>query len=157
VLFALAICGDPDLLILDEPTVGLDIESRRALWEQIRALALRGKSVLLTTHYLEEADALAHRIVVIQKGRIVADGTPAQIKQQASGRTLTCRTALDQETLRDIPGVVGCSVERGVATLRVRNADDVLRILLALDPQLADLEISTQKLEDAFLALTQSA
>jgi ABC-2 type transport system ATP-binding protein len=157
VFFALALCGDPDLLILDEPTVGLDIESRRALWEQIRAMAKRGKSVLLTTHYLEEADALADRVVVIQKGRIIADGTPAHIKQQAAGRTLSCRTSLAQQMLREIPGVLACSVDRGVATLSVRNADEVLRVLLALDPKLTDLEISSQKLEDAFLALTQSA
>ncbi len=83
-LFALAICGDPDLLFLDEPTVGLDVQARRALWKQIRGLLARGKSILLTTHYLEEADALANRIVVIDNGRIIADGTPHQVKQDAS-------------------------------------------------------------------------
>lgn len=83
-LFALAICGDPDLLFLDEPTVGLDVQARRGLWRQIRALLARGKSILLTTHYLEEADALANRIVVINRGRIIASGTPADIKQNAS-------------------------------------------------------------------------
>lgn len=84
VLFALAICGDPDLLILDEPTVGLDVQARRALWEQIRALLARGKSILLTTHYLEEADALANRVVVINNGRVIANGTPAEVKREAS-------------------------------------------------------------------------
>ena len=79
-LFALALAGDPDLIFLDEPTVGLDIESRRAMWAQIRSLAARGKTVLLTTHYLEEADALAHRIVVLNKGRIVCEGTPEEVK-----------------------------------------------------------------------------
>ena len=77
VLFALAICGDPDLLLLDEPTVGLDVEARRALWDEIRNLVDRGKTVLLTTHYLEEADALADRIAVIHQGKIIAEGTPA--------------------------------------------------------------------------------
>jgi ABC-2 type transport system ATP-binding protein len=82
VLFALAICGNPELLFLDEPTVGLDVESRRTLWAHIRGFVQRGGSVLLTTHYLEEADALAHRVAVIDRGRITAEGTPAQIKAQ---------------------------------------------------------------------------
>ena len=77
VLFALALCGDPDLICLDEPTLGMDVEARRAMWEQVRKLAARGKTILLTTHYLEEADALASRIVVIQKGKVIAEGTPA--------------------------------------------------------------------------------
>lgn len=84
VLFALAICGDPDLIFLDEPTVGLDVHSRRAMWKQIRALLTRGKSILLTTHYIEEADALADRVIVINHGRIIANGTPAEIKQDTS-------------------------------------------------------------------------
>ncbi len=84
VLFALAICGDPDLLFLDEPTVGLDVHARRTMWAQIRALLSRGKTILLTTHYLEEADALADRIVVINHGRVIANGTPAEIKQNTT-------------------------------------------------------------------------
>jgi ABC-2 type transport system ATP-binding protein len=88
VLFALAICGNPDLLFLDEPTVGLDVEARRALWARIRGFVARGGSVLLTTHYLDEADALAHRIVVINQGRIVAEGTPAEIKTRGASNGL---------------------------------------------------------------------
>ncbi|MBZ5621530.1 MAG: ABC transporter ATP-binding protein [Acidobacteriia bacterium] len=88
VLFALAICGNPDLLFLDEPTVGLDVEARRALWARIRGFVARGGSVLLTTHYLDEADALAHRIVVINQGRIVAEGTPAEIKTRGASTGL---------------------------------------------------------------------
>jgi ABC-2 type transport system ATP-binding protein len=84
VLFALAICGNPDLLILDEPTVGLDVEARRAIWKQIRAFIDRGRSVLLTTHYLAEAEALANRVVVIHKGLVVAQGTPKEIKGDAA-------------------------------------------------------------------------
>ncbi len=91
VLFALALCGDPDLLFLDEPTVGLDVESRRAFWTVIEEKASQGRSVLLTTHYLEEADALADRIVLINKGRIAAEGTPAEIKARAAGRKVRCR------------------------------------------------------------------
>lgn len=84
VLFALAICGNPDLIVLDEPTVGLDVEARRALWKQIRAFVERGRSVLLTTHYLAEAEALANRVVVLHKGVVVAEGTPAEIKGDAA-------------------------------------------------------------------------
>ncbi len=84
VLFALAICGDPDLLVLDEPTAGLDVEARRALWKQIRAFIARGKSVLLTTHYLTEAEALADRVVVLHRGTVAAEGTPATIKGSAA-------------------------------------------------------------------------
>jgi ABC-2 type transport system ATP-binding protein len=84
VLFALAICGNPDLLFLDEPTVGLDVTARRALWKHIRGFVARGGSVLLTTHYLDEADALADRIAVIDDGRIIAQGTPAEIKQRGA-------------------------------------------------------------------------
>lgn len=80
VLFALAICGNPDLLFLDEPTVGLDVESRRGFWQEVRRLAAGGRSILLTTHYLEEADALADRVVIVRQGRIVADGTPEEVK-----------------------------------------------------------------------------
>jgi ABC-2 type transport system ATP-binding protein len=84
VLFALALCGNPELLVLDEPTVGLDVEARRALWKQIRAFIARGRSVLLTTHYLAEAEALASRVVVIHKGTVVREGTPQQIKGDAA-------------------------------------------------------------------------
>ncbi len=87
VLFALAICGDPDLLFLDEPTVGLDVEARRMLWDEIRRMVTRGKTVLLTTHYLQEADALADRVAVINKGEIIAEGTPAEIKAKTAGKT----------------------------------------------------------------------
>src|SRR5207253_5983493 len=82
-LFALSICGNPDLLILDEPTVGLDVEARRAMWEQIRKFIRRGRSILLTTHYLAEADALANRVIVIDRGAVIAEGTPAEIKKNA--------------------------------------------------------------------------
>ena len=90
VMFALAICGDPDLLFLDEPTVGMDVEARRLMWSQIRLLIARGKTVLLTTHYLHEADALADRILVLQQGSIVAEGTPSEIKAKAAGKTIRC-------------------------------------------------------------------
>ena len=156
VLFGLAMCGDPDLVFLDEPTVGMDIEARRGLWQQIRTLANRGKTVLLTTHYLEEADALAHRIVVIHKGKVVREGTPAEIKSSTAGRKIRCRTGLATELLHALPGVV--SVERsgdGVVVMSNRVEDSVREMLLR-DETLCDLEIASPALEDAFLALTAS-
>jgi ABC-2 type transport system ATP-binding protein len=155
-LFALAICGDPDLLILDEPTVGLDIEARRGLWMQIRALLSRGKSVLLTTHYLEEADALADRIVVIDRGTIIAEGTPAQIKERAAGKRIRCRTALSIDEVRAMPLVTTAETDDGAVVIGTPASDIVIRELLARDPALSDLEITSAGLEEAFLALTGS-
>ena len=154
-LFALAICGDPDLLFLDEPTVGLDVEARRALWDGIRHLVERGKSVLLTTHYLEEADALADRIAVINQGTIIAEGTPAEIKAQTSGKRIRCVTSLDLATLLRIPGVIEVKQDRNAVEIQAREAELVVRTLLARDSTLSGLEITTAGLEEAFLALTQ--
>jgi len=156
VLFALALCGDPDLLFLDEPTVGLDVEARRLLWEQIRKLVARGKTVLLTTHYLQEADALADRIVVINQGTIVAEGTPAEIKAQTTGRKIRCVSRLDIETVRALPGVVAVRQDRDALEIRVAQAEPVLRELLARDAGLSDVEVTSAGLEEAFLSLTQN-
>jgi ABC-2 type transport system ATP-binding protein len=153
-LFALAIAGNPDTLFLDEPTVGLDVESRRIFWAQIRRLVDEGRSILLTTHYLEEADALADRIVVLNRGGIIADGTPAEIKQRAAGRRIRCVTALDAERIARIPGVQSVRRERDAVTIATSDADAVARVLMIEDPSLRDLEISGVALEEAFLALT---
>lgn len=154
-LFALAICGDPDLLFLDEPTVGLDVEARRALWEEIRRLVERGKTVLLTTHYLEEADALADRIAVINQGEIIAEGTPAEIKSQTSGKRIRCVTALSVASVLQLPGVTAAKQDREAVEIHAAEAESVVRALLARDPTLSGLEITTAGLEEAFLALTQ--
>jgi ABC-2 type transport system ATP-binding protein len=154
VLFALAVCGDPDLLFLDEPTVGLDVEARRLLWSQIRQLLARGKTVLVTTHYLEEADALADRIVVIHRGTVLAEGTPAEIKSRVEGRQIRCRTSLPIASLCSIPDVREVHSDRGVMLIRTTAAERVTRELLRLDPDLQDLEVTRAGLEDAFLALT---
>ena len=155
-LFALALCGDPDLIFLDEPTVGMDIEARRGLWQQIRRLKARGKTVLLTTHYLEEADALADRVVVINKGRVVSEGTPAEIKRLSGGRRIRCQTALSVAALEAIEGVTRVELAgEGVVTMTARNAEAVVRELLLRDATLSGLEIASPALEDAFLALTQ--
>ncbi len=155
VLFALAICGDPDLLFLDEPTVGLDVEARRMLWDEIRRLVDRGKTVLLTTHYLEEADALADRIAVINRGQIIAEGTPAEIKAQTCGKRIRCITSLSVAELHRIPGVGDVKADREAVEIHVRDAEPVVRALLAQDTSLCDLEVTSAGLEEAFLALTQ--
>ncbi len=156
VLFALAICGDPQMLFLDEPTLGFDVEARRSFWEQIRGFVSRGRTVLLTTHYLEEADALADRIVVIDHGAVIADGTPEHIKQRVSGRKIRCTTALTEEDLRAIPGVTEVRFDRGNAELVVTAAESVTRELLFNDATLSNLEVSGIQLEEAFLALTNA-
>jgi len=156
VLFGIAICGNPDLLFLDEPTVGLDVEARRLMWSQIRALIARGKTVLLTTHYLNEADALADRILVLDKGVIVAEGTPAEIKARAIGRQIRCTSRLSLEEARRIPGVLSAKADRNAFELQVDVAEPVVRELLQRDPWLADLEVTNAGLEEAFLALTQN-
>jgi ABC-2 type transport system ATP-binding protein len=154
-LFGLAMCGDPEIVFLDEPTVGLDIEARRGLWEQIRSLAARGKTVLLTTHYLEEADALAHRIVVINKGKVVSEGTPAEIKSKTASRKIRCVTCLTAAEIWEIPGVIGVQQTGATTCVSAANVEGVLRRMLAADAELAGLEVASPALEDAFLELTQ--
>src|SRR5882724_5344427 len=155
VLFALAICGDPDLLFLDEPTVGLDVEARRLLWDEIRRMVDRGRTVLLTTHYLEEADALADRVAVINQGEIIAQGTPAEIKAKTSGKRIRCITSLSIARIRQIAGVTDAKEDREAIEIHAVEAEPVVRELLARDLQLSGLEITRAGLEEAFLALTQ--
>ena len=164
VLFALALAGNPDLIFLDEPTVGLDIKSRRGMWAQLELLAARGKTVLLTTHYLEEADSLAQRIVVIDKGRIVCEGTPAEVKslgsaapgatKSRSAKIIRCATAIPTHTLQNITGVTSAMVSGEFTTILTSQAESTLREILALDPSLCSIDVQSPKLEDAFLALT---
>jgi ABC-2 type transport system ATP-binding protein len=156
-LFGLAVCGNPDLVFLDEPTVGMDIESRRALWDEIRALSAAGKTVLLTTHYLEEADMLAHRIVVINKGRVVCEGTPSEIKHRVSGRRIRCITQLDPEFLASLPSVTDVQQDREAVVILAEHPERVVREILLRDETLHGLEVSAAALEDAFLALTSDS
>ena len=153
VMFALALAGDPELVFLDEPTTGLDVEARRSLWREIRAMKAAGRTAVLTTHYLEEADALADRIAVVHRGRVVAEGTPAQIKSRAADRRILCVTRVDLDEVAVLPGVA--RVERNGRHLEILAArpEDVLRILLARDPDLHDLQVTGVGLEDAFLTL----
>ena len=157
VLFALAICGNPDLLFLDEPTVGLDVEARHLLWDEIRSLLRRGKTVVLTTHYLEEADALADRIVVINKGRMIAEGTPAEIKSRTAGKKIRCVTELPLEVIRKMAGVADVKADREAVVIQTAHPENVLRQLLQLDLEISGIEVSSAGLDEAFLALTREA
>ncbi len=154
---ALALVGDPDLLFLDEPTAGLDVGSRRALWESVRAFVGRGKAVLLTTHYLEEADVLADRIVVLDRGRIIAEGTPRDIKGRVAGRQVRFETRLTPEALRRLPELAGEQIRQDGAgfVVQVSRAEPVVRALLECDPDLSGLEVTGVGLEEAFLSLTE--
>jgi ABC-2 type transport system ATP-binding protein len=155
VLFALAICGNPDLLFLDEPTVGLDAEARHLLWDEIRQLLGLGKTVVLTTHYLEEADALADQIVVINKGSMIAQGTPEQIKARTAGKKIRCMTRLTAGAVREFAGVMDVQEDRGTMVIHSSCAEEVLRELLSRDLEVSGIEVAGAGLEDAFLALTQ--
>jgi ABC-2 type transport system ATP-binding protein len=153
--FALALCGDPEVLFLDEPTVALDVETRREFWDVIRARVAKGTTVLLTTHYLEEADALADRIVVIDQGRLAASGSPAEIKARTSGRRIRCVTRLSPEIVARFPHVQEVSRQGAALEILASRAEPVVKELLAQDPTLSDLEVSGVGLEQAFLALTR--
>ncbi len=154
VLFALALIGNPDFLILDEPTAGLDVESRRTLWREIRRRVADGRTVLLTTHYIEEAENLADRVVVINNGVTVAEGTPAQVKARVSGRLVRCVTRLKHADLRRLPGVQELRQDGKAVEIFTTAAEGLTAALLASDPDLGGLEISSIGLEEAFLALT---
>jgi len=152
--FALALLPDPALMALDEPTAGMDVEGRRDFWSAIRRDAERGRTVLFATHYLEEADAYADRIVLVRKGMVVGDGTPAQIKAMASGRTLRATLpGATEATLRGIPAAEGIEVRGDTVLIHSRDTDAVARHLLTTTDA-RDLEITARGLEDAFVALT---
>ena len=157
VQFALAICGDPDLLFLDEPTTGLDIEARQQLWQAIRELRGRGAGVVLTTHYLEEAEALADRVVVIDRGRVVAEGSVDAIRAKVAEQRIRCRTQVTAALSMRWAGVLQAVREGDHLLLRVEDAVSVLPQLLAADPGLSDLEVGRAGLADAFLAITREA
>jgi ABC-2 type transport system ATP-binding protein len=159
VRFALAIAGGPKLLVLDEPTAAMDVESRRAFWETMRGYAAQGRTVLFATHYLEEADENSDRVIVVARGRVVADGTAAEIKAGAGGSSV--RFSLGGQSsagLDALPGVSGIEILSGVVTLRTADVDATMAALYrgtTLDVR--GLQVDGADLEDAFLALTQPA
>ncbi|MGF7233602.1 MAG: ABC transporter ATP-binding protein [Frankia sp.] len=155
VRFALAIVPDPDLLILDEPTAALDVEARHAFWGAMRAWAALGRTVLFATHYLEEADAFADRIVLMRRGRIVADGATTEIKALVSGRTIRATLpGADLAALRALPGVTTVEAHGDAIVLACADSDAALRALLPSWPAARDIEVAGAGLEEAFLSLT---
>ncbi|MDT0248356.1 ABC transporter ATP-binding protein [Actinomyces oris] len=161
--FAMALVSDPALLILDEPTTGMDVEGRRSFWEAIHADAERGRTIVFATHYLEEADAFADRIVLMRHGRIIADGTAAEIRASVSGRslraTLTCTPAQLHSALTDLQTrgrIHDIEILGNTLTLSSTDTDAVAALLLG-DHLAKDLEITSRGLEDAFMALTSDS
>lgn len=152
--FAMALLSDPGLLILDEPTTGMDVGGRRDFWSAIRTDASRGRTVVFATHYLDEADAYADRIILVRQGRIVADGTAAEIKNLAAGRTVRASLrGADQAALAAIAGVEQVDVRPESVLVRTQDSDAVARYLLT-QTDAGDVEITSHNLEDAFVALT---
>ncbi|QKE85322.1 ABC transporter ATP-binding protein [Arthrobacter sp. NEB 688] len=152
--FAMALVPDPELVVLDEPTTGMDVSARRAFWQAIHADAAQGRTVVFATHYLEEAEAWADRVVVVRGGRVVADGTPAELGAMSAGRVV--RATLpgpDAEALRALPGVLEVEV-RGSAVSLVSTDSDALARHLLTTTAAHDLEIAGRRLEDTFVALT---
>jgi ABC-2 type transport system ATP-binding protein len=158
VQYALAICGRPQLVFLDEPTAGLDIESREMQWDTIRALLGRRTAIVLTTHYLEEAEELADRVVMLDEGRVIAHGTVDEMCALVPRKTLSCHTSIGIERIASWPEVREATIDRtGLLTLVVSDAEAVARQLLAADSGLRDLEVRPAGLLDAFKALTNGA
>jgi ABC-2 type transport system ATP-binding protein len=155
VRYALALVPDPDLLVLDEPTVAMDVEVRRSFWASMREFTASGRTVLFATHYLEEADDFADRVVVLANGVVVADGTGAEIKASVAGRTITAVVpGTHPAQFLQLPGVSNTDQQGQRMVLHCNDSDTALRALLAAYPAVHDIEISAGNLEDAFLELT---
>ncbi len=155
VRFGTALVSNSDLLILDEPTAGIDVEGRHEFWEAMRGVAAEGKTVVFATHYLEEADAFADRIVLIARGSIVADGPATEIKAKAGSRTVRATLpGVDLESLRALPGAANAERHGDTVVLSCSDADVVLAALFATFPQVRDVEARGGSLEEAFLELT---
>jgi ABC-2 type transport system ATP-binding protein len=155
VRFAAALVGDPDLLVLDEPTSGIDVEGRIEFWQAMRAVAERGKTIVFATHYLEEADANADRIVLMARGRIVADGPGTEIKAKVGSRSIRATLPVaDLVQLRALPGVLSAERHGEAITLSCSDTDAALSALLSSFPGTRDVEVRGASLEEAFLELT---
>src|SRR5215208_278987 len=153
--FAIALVSDPELIVLDEPTAGMDVEGRRAFWATVRELAARGKTVIFATHYLEEADAYADRAVLMARGRVVADGPTTGIKARVGARTIRATLArADRDRLARLPGVKTADVHGDTVILTCSDSDAAIRAILAAHGETRDIEITGAGLEDAFLELT---
>ena len=158
VRFAVALVSNPRLLILDEPTVAMDVEGRRSFWTTMRELAARGKTILFATHYLEEADAYADRVVLMAHGTVVADGPPTEIRARVGTRTIRATLpGADLDSLAALPGVSGAERRGEAVVLSCSDSDAAIRGLLGGYPDARDIEIAAAGLEQAFLQLTAAA
>jgi ABC-2 type transport system ATP-binding protein len=158
VRFGLALVSDPDLLVLDEPTVAMDVEGRHAFWATMRRVAAGGATVVFATHYLEEADAFADRVVLMAHGRIVADGPATEIKAHVGLRTIRATLpGADLDLLADLPGVTATDRRGDAVILHCSDSDEAIRALLRAEPAARDIEITGAGLEEAFLQLTREA
>jgi len=155
VQFAMAIVGRPKLLFLDEPTVGLDVQARERMWVTLRKLVKNGASILLTTHYLEEAEALADRVAVLAKGRVIAGGTVNEMRALVVRKHINCSTTLTVQEISSWPGVESATNDKDRLTITVNNAESVLRRLLAADQNVREVEVRSAGLAEAFVELTQ--
>ena len=145
------------MLFLDEPTVGLDIQAREALWTNVRQLLAEGCSIVLTTHYLEEAEALATRVAVLAKGRVIASGSVQDMRALVARRQISCETALTADAVRGWPGVTDATRDRTRLNIIAADAEAVVRRLLTEDPALRRLEVREAGLAEAFAELTKEA
>lgn len=154
--FALAMAGNPDLLFFDEPTVGLDVVSRKHFWKTVRALKAQGKTILFTTHYLQEADDVAERVILFHGGRVVGDGTPQEIKASLTKQfvSFTAHSSHLPAELMSIPNVADMQQKDGRIYLLTEHPDEVLKELFKKELELRDIEIERGRLEDAFEQLT---
>jgi ABC-2 type transport system ATP-binding protein len=155
---AIALVSNPELLVLDEPTVAMDVEGRHAFWKTMREFAARGKTILFATHYIEEADSYADRAVLMAHGRIVADGPTNEIKAMVGSRTIRATLpGADLDTLARLPGVTATDRRGEAVVLTCADSDRAIRALLEAHPQARDIEIIAAGLEEAFLTLTADA
>jgi ABC-2 type transport system ATP-binding protein len=153
--FAVAVVSNPDLLILDEPTAAMDVAARHSFWESMREFTRAGKTVVFATHYLDEADTFADRVVIMSAGRIIADGTPSEVKSVVTGRTVSFTLPIaDSHPLEGLVGVTHLEQRGTRVILQSEDSDATLRALLASYPAATDIEIVSRNMDDAFMALT---
>ncbi|MGD0239327.1 MAG: ABC transporter ATP-binding protein [Streptosporangiaceae bacterium] len=156
VRFALAICGKSELIVLDEPTASMDVETRRLFWSSMKEEVAAGRTLLFATHYLEEADQAADRILVINRGRLLADGTPAEIKARAGARRISFRLdRVDEPFLLGLPGLVNLDVRHDVVQLQTSDSDATLYAVLDAGYRPSEIEVTSLGLEQAFIAITE--
>jgi ABC-2 type transport system ATP-binding protein len=157
VQFAMAICGRPRLLFLDEPTVGLDVHARQTMWSFLRQLVAEGVSIVLTTHYLEEAEALADRVVVLANGRVIAAGTVNEMRALVVRKRISCCSIIDVEEVRSWPGVESATRNQHELHITTGDAESTVQKLMRADPALSELDVRRAGLAEVFTKLTEEA